>query len=293
MHRDADRPTVPPASPAWVRGTAEASDGIPLAFWSAGDGVPVLFVAGQAVDHHSWDLAAPVLAPGRRLVVFDHRGTGASGSGDADRFTTRNLADDARAVLDAAGVPRAHVVGHSMGGRVAQWLAVDRPGRVDRLVLAATTAGDRHGPSRDPAADKALRSGDSPTLARLFFPDDWDPDAFGRLLSVGRSRDDRARHFRASRNHDCLAELGGVAARTLVLHGTDDLVTSAEHARVLAAQLPNSRLVLLRGARHGIVLDGGLGAQIVHRFLAAADRRGPARTEPGSEVSPPRGTPPS
>lgn len=275
-----------PAALAWVPGTATAGDGTPLAFWTAGEGDAVLLIAGQAVDHHSWDLAAPVLAAGRRLLVFDHRGTGASGSGEAGRFTTRNLADDARAVLDAAGVRRAHVVGHSMGGRVAQWLAVDRPDRVDRLVLAATTAGDRHGPPRDPAADAALRSGDSPTLARLFFPDDREARAFGRLLSVRGTATDRARHFRASRSHDCLAELGRVTTRTLVLHGSDDLVTSAEHARVLAAQLPNSRLVLLRGARHGIVLDGGLGARIVHRFLAAGHQS-------GSDVSGPPDAPPS
>ena len=254
----------------WVPGTATAEDGTPLAYWAAGSGTPVLFVAGQAVDHHSWQLAAPPLADGRRLIVFDHRGTGLSGS--AGPFTTRDLADDARAVLDAADVDRAHVVGHSMGGRVAQWLAVDRPERVHRLVLAATTAGDRHGPPRDPAADAALRSGDTAVLAGLFFPESWDLREFDRLLSVTDDPRDRARHFRASRSHDCLDQLAGITARTLVLHGAADRLTPPGHARVLAAHLPNARLALVRDARHGILLDGGPGAQIVRDFLAAADR---------------------
>lgn len=122
--------------------TAVAPDGAHLGWWSYGDGHPLLLVAGQAVDHTSWTRCLPVLGAGRRVLVCDHRGIGASEPGDRARYTTRLLAEDLLAVLDAAGVERADVVGHSMGGRVAQWLATDHPERLDRLVLVSTSPGE-------------------------------------------------------------------------------------------------------------------------------------------------------
>lgn len=152
------------------RRRAVAPDGAAISWWSYGDGPPLLLVAGQAVDHRSWDRALTGLGAGRRVLVYDHRGIGDSERGDGSRYSTRRLAEDAVSVLDDAGVDRADVLGHSMGGRIAQWLAIDHAERVGRLVLAATSAGDRHTPARDPEADEILRSGETGRLAQLFFP---------------------------------------------------------------------------------------------------------------------------
>ena len=121
-------------------GWATAPDGTRLAWSSIGEGEPLLLVAGQAVDASAWDPVVPDLAWSFRVMTFDHRGIARSEPGERD-FTTRDLAADAVAVLDAAGVGRAHVYGHSMGGRVAQWMALDHPDRVGGLVLGATSAG--------------------------------------------------------------------------------------------------------------------------------------------------------
>jgi pimeloyl-ACP methyl ester carboxylesterase len=282
VERCGDSPTYsdPPqmrADPGAVGDIARAADGTPIAYWGIGAGPPLLLIAGQAVDHGSWRLASPLLGRGRRVVVFDHRGTGASGRGTAERYSTRGFAEDAVRVLDAAGIERADVLGHSMGGRVAQWLAVDRPERVGALVLAATSAGDRRGPSRDAAADRALRSGDLERIAPLFFSASAASECIRGLLSVGGDPVARDRHFQASRRHDAAEVLGRVAARTLVLHGDEDRLTPVEHARVLARRIPRARLTTIRGARHGVVIEGGLGAALAARFLtesATADGGG-------------------
>nr|WP_255673092.1 alpha/beta fold hydrolase [Glycomyces amatae] len=225
-------------------------------------------IAGQAVDHGSWRLASQLLGRGRRIVMFDHRGTGASGHGAAERYSTRGFAEDAVRVLDAAGIERADVLSHSMGGRVAQWLAVDHPERVGALVLAATSAGDGRGPSRDAAADRALRSGDLERIAPLFFSESAASERMRGLLSVSADPVVRNRHFQASRRHDAADALGRIAARTLVLHGDEDRLTPVEHARVLARRIPRARLTTIRGAGHGVVIEGGLGAALAARFLA-------------------------
>lgn len=250
------------------RRRAVAPDGAAISWWSYGDGPPLLLVAGQAVDHRSWDRALTGLGAGRRVLVYDHRGIGDSERGDGSRYSTRRLAEDAVSVLDDAGVDRADVLGHSMGGRIAQWLAIDHAERVGRLVLAATSAGDRHTPARDPEADEILRSGETGRLAQLFFPGGPNPQSLVDLLAVGGRSLDRSRHFRASRSHDALADLGAITAPTLVVHGELDRLTPASQARLVARAIPGARLAILRGAGHGVVLDGGLGAELAARWLA-------------------------
>ncbi len=256
---------------AWRRADAAASDGTPVAFWSAGAGEPVVLIAGQAVDHTSWQIAAELLLSGsegaeRRVVVFDHRGVGASGVGAPDRFDTRRFAEDVVAVLDAAGIERADVVGHSMGGRIAQWLAIDAPERVRRLVLVSTSAGDAHGSRRRPEIDAALRSGDRSRIAEVFFT--THPEWFVHLLAIGADPNSRGRHYRASRRHDSLGELHRISAPTLILHGARDEIAPPDHARLLHDRIADSELCMLPDARHGILLEGGPAARHVDRFLA-------------------------
>src|SRR3954447_24635628 len=100
---------------------------------SAGDGEPVLLVAGLALPGSSWWRTVPRLARRFRVLTYDHRGVGRS-AGSA-RFSTASMAADAVAVLDAAGVERAHVYGTSLGGLVAQHVALRYPQRVRSLVL--------------------------------------------------------------------------------------------------------------------------------------------------------------
>ena len=125
---------------------AVTADGTKLHYERTGAGAPVLLVMGLGMNATGWWRTIPVLAERHTVVAFDNRGSGRSDVPDGP-YSTELLADDAIAVLDAAGIERAHVYGISLGGMVAQQIALRHPERVDRLVLGATTAG-RRGPRR-------------------------------------------------------------------------------------------------------------------------------------------------
>ena len=107
---------------------------------SQGDGPALLLIQGLGYGRWGWDPVAPGLAERHRVLSFDNRGIGESEKPEGP-YTARMMADDALQVLDEAGVERAHVVGASLGGMIAQELAVLAPERVDRLVLCCTTPG--------------------------------------------------------------------------------------------------------------------------------------------------------
>jgi pimeloyl-ACP methyl ester carboxylesterase len=119
-------------------------DDIELSFELVGDGPLVVFVAGTGYPGCTWPPSViSRLAENFTVVTFDHRGTGETPSGDKP-FSTRLFAADAAALVASLGRGPANVIGHSMGGRVAQWMALDAPELVRTLVLAATGPG-RHG----------------------------------------------------------------------------------------------------------------------------------------------------
>src|SRR5262245_3599970 len=110
---------------------ASAPDGTRLYYEETGAGEPLLLIAGNPNDHHLWDSIREDFADRYRVLVYDHRGTGQSDRPeDPIAYTTRQFARDATAILDAAGIDRAHVYGVSMGGGAAQWVAIDHADRV-------------------------------------------------------------------------------------------------------------------------------------------------------------------
>lgn len=248
---------------------AAAPDGTALAWSSAGSGEPLLLISGQGVDSTAWTSILPAFGNRHRVITFDHRGTGASDAGEEGSFSTRSFARDAAAVLDAAGVDRAHVYGHSMGGRVAQWLAIDAPHRVGALVLGATTGGDERGYPRTSSATADLASGDPRKLARLFFEDSELRDDALAFFAPETTRRNRRLHYQASRAHDAWDLLPRITAPTLVLHGSRDELTPAANGERLAQLIPGAVLRILDGARHGYFLERPDATDPVLDFLAA------------------------
>lgn len=252
---------------------AEAADGVELAWTSEGEGEPMLLIAGQATSMDGWGPTAELLSRYYRVIRFDHRGIGHSGRGDAERYTTRRLANDAAAVLSAAGAESAHVYGHSMGGRIGQWLAIDEPQRVRTLILAATSGGSMPDSAAEPdkAALDALVSGDLSRLEPLFFDSEWarnNPEATHTFFNSRASAWAKARHFRASREHDAWSELGAITAPTLILHGTEDRLTPLPNALLLRGHIARSVLVRVPGAGHGLHLDHPGTVEWIRQFIA-------------------------
>lgn len=254
-----------------------AADGARIHFDVSGDGEPLLLLAGQANSRSWWNPVRSDLTAAHRTIAVDALGTGDSAAPDAARYSTRRFAADAVAVLDRAGIERAHVYGTSMGGKVAQWLAVDHPERVGALVLGCTTPGgpgapvagpDVVGPLAGPAA-AARRA-----LAELMVTPGWldeHPDEVAAVLGdVGMTSAARRGHRRASAAHDASGRLGEITAPALVLHGDEDLFCPPGNADLLVDAIPGARRVLFGGARHAYFLEQRAEAgRAVLDFLAA------------------------
>jgi pimeloyl-ACP methyl ester carboxylesterase len=201
-----------------------------------------------------------LLAERFRVLSFDNRGIGESDVPPGP-YTARELADDAVAVLDAADVPRAHVAGTSLGGMVAQELALAYPERVDRLVLACTTPG---GPRAHVMPDRTVALiHESATLApevalHRFVENALATDAPEALVEqIFRLRIEHPpdpagwqAQAAAGATFDAFDRIGEIAAPTLVLHGTDDGVVDVRNAAVLAERIPDARVELFEGTGH-------------------------------------------
>jgi pimeloyl-ACP methyl ester carboxylesterase len=238
---------------------------------------PILLVAGAGGSMLWWEEAfcRMIAEAGRFVIRYDHRDTGRSVTYEvgSPQYTGADLVADAAGILDAYGIPAAHVVGVSMGAALAQLLALDFPHRVLSLVLISTSAAvplDRRLP---PPTESFARFVASACV-------DWsDPESvidylaeYSRALSGGQRpfderairalarRDvERARDFAAARNHDILPDdarshhpLASIAAPTLIIHGTADPMFPPEHGEALAEEIPDARLMTLERAGHGV-----------------------------------------
>ncbi|MGV9883496.1 alpha/beta fold hydrolase [Streptomyces sp. NPDC003006] len=268
---------------------AEAADGAALHYRLHGSGEPLLLLAGQSNDHHWWDPVRDDFAARFTTVVLDHRGTGGSDRPDTDTYSTPGFARDVVAVLDHAGIERAHVYGTSMGGRIGQWLAADHPDRVGRLVLGCTSPGGPHGVERGPEVRAALSRADPGAVRRalleLMYTPAWlaqqERDRPGRefhtLGDPTMPAYARRRHLRASARHDAWDALPRIKAPTLVVHGTDDAFNPADNAPLLAARIPDARTFLIPGARHAYFEEfADVATEPVLAFLCGGGGSGPA-----------------
>ena len=236
---------------------ARNTDGQRLYFESIGQGEPLLLLAGQSCDHREWERVAVDFASDFQVIVWDYLGTGQSDKPDSPAYSTRGFAADAACVLDACAIAKAHVYGFSMGGRVAQWLAIDHSDRLGVLVLGATTPGNKHGVGRPAHMNKALLSKDTQILLEGSFTPDWISrnrplaDTIASHWNQALPPHVRKLHYQASEAHDAWDHLSSIGAPTIVVHGSDDQVNPAANAKLLAEQIPGAQLCILPGARHG------------------------------------------
>ena len=114
-------------------------NGIELHYEESGSGDPLLMIMGFGGDHQAWAFQVPAFAEGYRVITFDNRGAGQSEGPDV-AYSTRMMADDAVGLLDVLRIERAHVLGVSMGGMIAQEVALNHPRRVRSLQLHCTYA---------------------------------------------------------------------------------------------------------------------------------------------------------
>lgn len=248
-------------------------DDLHMSYELRGAGPALMLVAGTGYPASTWWPAfVSELATSYTVLTYDHRGTGSTTSTEGP-YSTRMFAHDALGLLQALDIPSAHVLGHSMGGRVAQWMALDGTDHVNGVILAASGPGPLPGspghvlgiPSRvaTEMVELGYREYVRRTQQTTFFSEtfgerspetvQWLADAFWSHRPAVR---DYFEHVSARQQHDTVARLGDISQPVLVMVGDQDthrLGTGShfEQSQYLAEALPRAQLVVLPDVKHG------------------------------------------
>jgi pimeloyl-ACP methyl ester carboxylesterase len=261
-------------------------DGTGIAWYERGRGSPLVMLIGTGSTMAEWDPALlRLLARDHRLILFDYPGVGLSGPWHGSSFDS--LADATAGLMSAIRLPQANVLGWSMGGFVAQRLAVDHPGRVSHLILAGTNPGGSRavlGTAKAQAIDSEPHPSDADILRELYPPNrQAEGRRFLRRLerasqsgeipndfhvpaaTAGRQVAAEDPWLRSNRNY---RQLAGISAPTLATAGAADPVVTPVNLRRIAARIPRSRLVVFPGAHAFLFQERRPFARAVDRFLS-------------------------
>jgi len=263
------------------------TNGINLYYELHGNGEPLVLIPGLGYGGWMWHKMIPGLAEHFQVISIDNRGVALSDK-PAGPYTAQMLAADVVGMIEDFAIPKAHIMGHSMGGFIAQALALDYPERVDKLILSATNFG---GPRHVPIAPEAMAvltdlSGDpierlrrgivvscAPGFAKNNpeFVEQWvnyrvqhpiDPAGYQAQLAIGLGLLADEASFEQ--------KLERVTAPTLILFGVEDKVVPKENAGLLAARIPGSRVEIMPGVGHFFPFEAPEAANAaVVRFLKA------------------------
>jgi pimeloyl-ACP methyl ester carboxylesterase len=234
-----------------------------------GQGPNLTLIEGLGYDLWSWYRQIPVFSRHFRVLAYDNRGVGRSDKPAGPYSHAQNAADLA-GLLDHLGWDRTHVLGHSMGGFIAQEFALHHPERLDRLILVATGFG---GPNMVPVPLESAqammpRPGLSPeekirsAMPLAFSSPHWTeehPEEFDRIvrwrLEYPQPPEAALAQIMAATTFNTEERLGEITAPTLVVTGTEDRVVPPENAQLLAEHLPHAHLDIIEGAGHLVTIE--------------------------------------
>ncbi len=256
-----------------------------------GEGPPLLLIMGFGVDHTGWMLQVPWLSRSHQCVLVDNRGIGQS-EAPPGPYSMTQMVDDSLAVLDACGIDQAHVLGLSMGGMIALNLALNHPERVNKLILACTTAhlgafgeetiatvGQRVGLNLNVDDPNDLADVDMEAVAQELISLSFSE----QMLQENRALIDNmlvqarqwmptpqilhAQHA-AIQGHNVSERLGAIQKETLVMTAERDQLVPASHGEYLAAHIPGAQFLPFDGAGHAINMECAQAFnQAVQQFL--------------------------
>jgi 3-oxoadipate enol-lactonase len=252
-------------------------------YWEAyGSGAPVLLIMGLSFTHEMWFRTLPALIPHYRAIVFDNRGMGRS-SVPGGPYGIKMMARDAVAVLRAAGAEAAHVIGASMGGMIAQELALQFPKAVRSLVLGCTSHSGVLGrwpkfraiPWRR-SWERLDRMERENALVRLLYADGTPRERIEEDLRLRSncnwSREGFRKQLGAILMWSAYRRLPSLRIPTLIVHGDEDRLVPARNGRTIARRIPGARLEILPNAGHIMTTDQPeLCANLMLKFLAEQD----------------------
>ena len=227
---------------------------------------PILMIQGLGASKNAWNLQRIAMATRFRSISLDNRGAGRSDK-PTQPFTLEQMADDAIAALDAAGIETAHVVGASMGGVISQIIAMKYPHRVRSLTLVCTAC--RNHPWRQELLQSWAHTAEKKGMIEVGKEAaQWvmSPRSFRRLVPaftwMGPLAALRPRHSFVSQiqaildtREDLVDELSSITAPTMVIVGNQDILTPRGDSEEIAERIPNAELVVISGAAHGLMME--------------------------------------
>lgn len=241
---------------------------IQLFYQEAGQGEPLVLIMGWGADHTAWALQVPAFSAEFRCVVFDNRGAGQSDQPDVP-YTTRMMADDTTGLMDALGIERAHLAGVSMGGMIAQEIALNEPARVLTLQLHATLA--RPDPYIVAVGQNLLWARASlarEQFVRTLLPWIFAPRAYAERPELVELMVERlvenpypaslagfTRQAEACWAHDTVERLPGISCPTLITAGEEDILVPLRLSRILHERIPRAEFRVIPGAGHGYLWE--------------------------------------
>jgi 3-oxoadipate enol-lactonase len=247
-------------------------NGVRLYYKAHGEGEALVMIPGMGAGHTSWFRQLPAFKKHFKVVTFDPRSIGGSERPEQP-YDFRSLADDVVGLMDHLAVQRAHILGQSLGGLVAQEVAMDYPDRVLKLILVSSTIASRDASLTNPALMEELGVKEGATeidfskvnarktmsvLIGLSF-DKWAYRIAMRGLSgffvKQEMFDGLSDHLRAIAGHSTVDRLHLIKAQTLVMTGAKDRIVSPRASETLAANIPNAKLVMVKNGSHGFNVE--------------------------------------
>jgi pimeloyl-ACP methyl ester carboxylesterase len=251
--------------------TAELDD-VELYYEINGEGTPLVMITGFSENLDVWDILVPSVASLSKcfkVVTLDNRGTGRSSKPDGP-YSIRTMADDVANLLDYLSIGKANVLGVSMGGMIAQEVGINHPKNVEKLVLVCTSPGGSKWydfPGQREAFKKLEWYFNPPPnmtesqlmdeVLRLVFYPKFLEEELDKIMSISTEYPTVAatleKQYEACLEHDTFNRLDLIRAKTLVIHGEDDLLLFSYGARLLSNRIPYARLLMVNEAGHCVL----------------------------------------
>ncbi|MCF4968544.1 alpha/beta fold hydrolase [Nostoc sp. CMAA1605] len=242
-------------------------NGIELFYDSKGTGEPLLLISGFLCDHTYWSVTMPDLTARYQIIRIDNRGIGRSSAPD-NPYGLQQLAHDAAALLEHLNIDQVHVAGHSMGGQIAQELALLYPQKVKSLILLSSLAkGDERFNQIISTWGELLQRIDTKLYQQVVLP--WIfsdnfysvPDMIEQLIEwavhypFSPPVHSIYHHSRAILGADTINRLQNILCPTLILVGKQDILTPIKFSQQLATGIPQARLSVIEGGGHGFIIE--------------------------------------
>jgi len=243
-------------------------NGIDIYYETHGGGDPLVLIMGLRRNAEWWYRQIPALSKHFEVLVFDNRGAGRTDKPKMD-YSIRLFADDTAGLMEALGIREANILGVSMGGYIAQELALSYPDRVKRLALGCTGPGGARAVLASPERLKKFTANEGLTPEEIlkkdmdiYFSDEYikkNREKIKEFVEISlryyQPPDAFERQFSACLRHDTVNRLSRIDVPTLILTGDDDPLVPPENSKILNALIPRSQLVFFPGKRHCFFIE--------------------------------------